>query len=115
MNDKAPDPGSPDILEPSGIDDGMRDPASGRFVSGHRGIGGRPKGVDFKALIRERKGQGPLEDVLVAIFDALAETAATGDVAAAKLLLDRLTTDDDVVQGGVFVRLTTGIPDEGAA
>lgn len=115
MIDEAPDSGSPVKLEPTGATADMRDPVSGRFVAGHPNIGGRPRGVDFKALIRDRKGQGPLEDVLVAIFDALAVTAATGDVQAAKLLLDRLTSDDDIGHGGVFVRLTTGIPDEGAA
>ena len=97
--------------EPSKIETtGVRDSA-GRFVPGHPNISpGRPRAVDFRALIRERKGQGTLEDVLVAIFDSLAASASTGDVAAAKLLLDRLTDDDGGNQNGVVVNLTTGIP-----
>ena len=93
----------------------MRDPATGRFVPGHPGIGGRPRAVDFRALIRERKGQGPLEDVLVAIFDSLASSAKDGDVAAAKLLLAKLCDDDVATNNGITVRLTTGIPDKESA
>lgn len=70
-----------------------RDPQTGRFLVGHPGGPGRPKGVDFRSLIAQHRGT-KLETALVEIFDALVKGAKKGDVQAAKLLFDRLCEKD---------------------
>jgi len=94
----------PDNLDESG---GQRD-ASGRFVKGHVGLGGRPKGLDFRNLIKEHRGE-TIEVSMVAVFDALLAAATAGDVAASRLLLDRLV-DDSKEGGSVSVQVITGVP-----
>lgn len=71
---------------------GQRD-TQGRFVNGHKKLGGRKRGIDVKALIRERKGD-ECEDWIVEVVVALKERAVGGDVAAAKLLWEMLCDKD---------------------
>jgi hypothetical protein len=75
----------PQIVERSG---GERD-VTGRFLPGHKKLGGRQRGIDVKALIRERKGR-ECEDWIVDTVVAIKDRAVTGDVQAAKLLWDML-------------------------
>jgi len=77
----------PDFVESSG-----RDPVTGLWLPGHKGIGGRPKGFDFRAVVAERvKLEGKtVEDVIWEIFGALYRQAKIGDVVAAKFLVERL-------------------------
>lgn len=74
---------------------GDHDPKTGHFVPGWRGGPGRPKGIDFRALITEQRGAS-LADDLVRLFDRLLVLAISGDVQAAKLLLDRVCQKDAV-------------------
>lgn len=69
-----------------------RDPITGRFLVGNPG-GGRPPIVDFRRLVHRARG-ATVEEKLLAVFDALCEQAESGDVAAAKLLLERLCGKD---------------------
>ncbi len=70
----------------------------GRFRPGHR-LGGRPRGVDLRALVDERAASDPTigstDDLLWGVVVVLARRAATGDVQAARLLLDRLAAPPD--------------------
>ena len=84
---------------------GERD-ASGRFLSGHRGMGGRPRSLDFRALITQERAD-TLASRLLAVFDAMCRRAEDGDVAAAKLLLDRVCVQEsEEPQPRDVVRLT---------
>jgi hypothetical protein len=69
--------------------------ATGRFLPGNTTarLGGRPKAIDFRALVHEARGD-TVRDKLIAVFDMLAEKAAAGDVNAAKLLLERICGKD---------------------
>ena len=72
--------------------------SAGRFVPGHH-LGGRPRGVDLRALVDERAASEPTigstDDLLWGVVVVLARRAATGDVQAARLLLDRLAAPPD--------------------
>lgn len=70
--------------------DGNRDEA-GRWLPGHRQPGpGRPKALDFKKLIQEHRG-ATYQETIIKVYDVLADKALGGDIAAIKLLLDRMT------------------------
>lgn len=68
---------------------GVRNPVTGQFLPGHPGGPGRPRGLDFRALVAAHRGD-TLPAAMVDLFDALMLRARNGDVQAAKLLLDRL-------------------------
>ena len=73
-----------------------RDQSSGRFLPGNRGGPGRPRGLDFRRVVAEQAeaaGVG-LEGALWAVFQAILRRAKSGDVQAAKLLLDRVCVAD---------------------
>lgn len=66
----------------------------GRFAPGHPGVGGRPSGIDLRALA-ERKSEEEGYDFPTAMWEvikALIENAKAGNVSAAKLLLDKFCT-----------------------
>jgi len=65
---------------------------------------GRPRVIDFRALVHRARGE-TVEAKLLAVFDSLAEQAAAGDVAAAKLLLERICGKD-----ADEIVLTTSLP-----
>ncbi len=69
--------------------------ARGLFLPGNSiaKTGGRPKAIDFRALVQRERGK-TLDQKILAVFDSLAEQAAKGDVGAAKLLLERLCGKD---------------------
>ncbi len=68
----------------------------GRFVPGCAPGPGRPPLPDFRRVIAERLAAngGSVDAVLFDVFEALRAEAAAGNVAAAKLLLDRLAPLD---------------------
>ena len=71
-----------------------RDPR-GWFMPGHK-LGGRPPGLDFRAVISEyvrSKGKS-LEEILARVFEGLMLVATTGDTNAAKLLIERFCGKD---------------------
>lgn len=76
---------------------------SGRFLPGHATPGpGRPPGhvgPDFRRLVIERcEREGvTVEDAVWAVFTALLKKARRGDVAAARVLLDRLCPRDETI------------------
>lgn len=65
----------------------------GRFVPGCPGGPGRPKGLDFRRLIRENRGE-TYEQTIVQVYDMLVVKALQGDVQAIKLLFDRMCDKD---------------------
>jgi hypothetical protein len=70
---------------------------SGRFAKGNPGGPGRPRGLDFRSVVAahaELTGSS-IEAAIIEVFDALLRQASEGDVAAAKLLIDRLCGKDD--------------------
>ena len=70
-------------------------PVDKRFKPGQSGNpAGRPPGLDFRRLVEKRAAaEGvPVEAAMWAIFVSMLKRARAGDVAAAKLLLDRLCT-----------------------
>ena len=74
----------------------------GRFVLGCAPGPGRPPVPDFRALVAHRLAAdgGCLEDALYDVFQALRAEAAAGNVAAAKVLLDRLAPIQDEASRG---------------
>lgn len=79
---------------------GDRDQLTGRFLPGNRANPkGRPKGFDFRKVIRDKmlSQDLPVEDALWAIFRAMLGRASSGDVSAAKLLLDKLCETDPIM------------------
>ncbi len=74
---------------------GERDP-SGRFLPGHKGKGGRPRGLDFRAVVMERaEAEGrDIKDAVWVVFLAMLKQASNGDVQAAKFIADRLCDND---------------------
>jgi hypothetical protein len=62
---------------------------------------GRPRGIDFRALVKERIGAEAEADIFASIFAALAQKARAGDVKAARLLFDRLCDDAPAVEIGM--------------
>jgi len=85
----------------------------GRFLPGHR-LGGRPPGIDVRALVAERAATDPTigsaEDLVWGVVVTLARRAALGDVPAARLLLDHLAADPraDGAAGGVGLDAVIG-------
>lgn len=81
--------------------DPNRDPASGRFLPGNNANPkGRPRGYDFRHIVAEysaRQGVN-VEDAVAAIYVAMVGAARNGDVAAAKLLLERLCESPDEIK-----------------
>lgn len=77
-----------------------RDPETGRYIAGKVGGPGRAAkshGVyNFRALVAEfvEAHGGHAEDVVVDLFGALMTAARGGDVAAARLLVERLCGKD---------------------
>lgn len=81
------------------VGDGVRDPVTGRWLPGHPGGPGRPRKPDLFAVALEgaaREGVD-LRASLWAVLQAIVQRALTGDVSAAKLVLDRLTDPDPIV------------------
>ncbi len=74
--------------------------SAGRFVPGHR-LGGRPRGVDLRALVEHRAAADPslgsLDAVVWRVTRALLAEAEAGNVAAGKVLLDYLVADADAL------------------
>lgn len=71
----------------------------GRFAVGNPGGPGRPRKPDLFAVALEgaaREGVD-LRASLWAVLQAIVQRALTGDVSAAKLVLDRLTDPDPIV------------------
>lgn len=68
----------------------------GRFAPGCAPGPGRPPAPDFRRVVAERLAAngGNVDAVLFEVFEALRAEAAAGNVAAAKLLLDRLAPQD---------------------
>ncbi len=72
---------------------GDRDEA-GRWLPGHKQPGpGRPRGLDFRRLIQENRGE-TYEQTIVQVYDMLVVKALQGDVQAIKLLFDRMCDKD---------------------
>lgn len=70
-----------------------RDSVTGRFLPGTSGNPkGRPRGLDFKRIVYERAAAAgiPIEDAVWLVFQAMLKAASGGDVAAAKLILERI-------------------------
>lgn len=62
----------------------------GRWLPGVSGNpGGRARSIDFRALIAEHRGV-TREEALLRVYDKLVALSEDGDVAAIKLLLERL-------------------------
>jgi hypothetical protein len=80
--------------------DGNRD-ERGRFVPGCAPGPGRPAVPDFRRVVAERlhANGGSVDAVLFEVFEVLRAEAAAGNVAAAKLLLDRLAPPADAAAG----------------
>lgn len=70
---------------------GSRTP-NGRWTSGTSGnpSGRRSHAIDFAKLVREETGPGEVDAALVRVYRKLLAQAESGDVQAARLLLDRL-------------------------
>lgn len=70
----------------------------GRFLPGHKGIGGRPKGLDFRRVVQEYADARSIkvEDAIWTIFTSLLKSAKDGDVSASRLILDRLCDPDAI-------------------
>lgn len=82
----------------------------GRFVKGHpKSSAGRPRGYDFRAVVEQFAATNKVEvdRAIYEVFTALAARAKAGDVAAAKLLLDRLCTADPTQ-----VEVLTALPED---
>ena len=81
---------TPPVVELSGAAGG-RDPATGRWLPGHTRAGGRKRGVlELRAVVDEALGVDQAKSDLIAAYRSVAKLAAGGDVAAARLLFDRL-------------------------
>jgi hypothetical protein len=66
----------------------------GKFAPGFSGNPkGRPKALDFRALVNEMRGPSMAER-LMRVFDVLEERALDGDTKAIQLLLDRICTPE---------------------
>ena len=81
----------------------------GRFALGNAGGPGRPRGSDFRRIVRDQaEARGlDIEDAVWQVFEALLRRARKGDVQAAKLLLDRLCDSDPVMIDMVHQPLST--------
>lgn len=75
----------------------------GRFLPGCPPGPGRPPVPDFRRVVAERLAAngGSVDGVLFDVFEALRAEAIAGNVAAAKVLLDRLAPAEDGKRGGM--------------
>jgi len=90
----------------------------GRFLRGNPGGPGRRpgQGLDYRALAeREAEREGiDLPQAMWRVLRKLIELAQAGDVAAAKLVLDKLGIVEDAQQAaGVQLVVITGVDDTG--
>jgi hypothetical protein len=87
----------------------------GLFRKGHK-LGGRPRGLDLKVLVREKSEEAGLDfpGALFEVVRALIERAKGGDPQAAKLLFDKLCDDDTktLIANGISVVVRSGVPQE---
>lgn len=90
-------------------ENGGRDPATGRFMPGHGGGPGRPRGSDLRSLVAEHRAS-TMEEALLRVYDMLVERAIGGDVAAARLLLDRLCAPLRGESASMTLHVVTGVP-----
>lgn len=74
----------------------------GRFVLGCAPGPGRPSVPDFRRVVAERLAAngGSVDAVLFELFEALRAEALAGNVAASKLLLDRLAPESKDAKAG---------------
>lgn len=74
----------------------------GRFVPGCQPGPGRPPVPDFRRVVAERLAAngGSVDGVLFDVFEALRAEAVAGNVAAAKVLLDRLSPESKDANAG---------------
>lgn len=74
----------------------------GRFVPGCPPGPGRPPVPDFRRVVAERLAAngGSVDAVLFELFEALRAEAAAGNIAAAKVLLDRLAPESKDAKAG---------------
>ena len=102
------------MAEPNGQLSAERDEA-GRFLRGNTisKTGGRPRGIDIKALAEEMAEQEgyDLRQAMWRVLKTLINSAEAGDVAAAKIVFERLGVDDDLMsRAGVVLHVLTGLP-----
>lgn len=94
----------------------LRD-AKGRFLpGGPGGPGRRPgQGLDLRALAeREAEREGfDLNQAAWRVLKKLFHMAEGGDVAAAKLVLDKLGVVDEAQQAGITLTVVTGVDADG--
>jgi hypothetical protein len=92
--------------------------ANGRFVKGHPGGPGRTpgRGLDLRSLAeREAKREGfDLNQAAWRVLKRLFAMAEAGDVAAAKLVLDKLGIVEGDERTGVQLVVVTGVDPAGA-
>jgi len=69
-----------------------RDPKTQRFMPGHPGGPGRPRGLDIRTAVRDaaEKSGVCLQEAAANVMEAMRKQAEDGDVQAAKLWMDRL-------------------------
>ncbi|MBL8752686.1 MAG: hypothetical protein JNK15_05245 [Planctomycetes bacterium] len=70
---------------------------TGRFAKGNPGGPGRPRGLDFRAVVAAHAELTGfcIEGAIIEVFTALLRQAREGDVAAAKFLIERLCGKDE--------------------
>lgn len=88
--------------------EGERHP-NGYFKKGHVALAGsgRPKGIDFKTTVLRAIQEHGATEAIVKVWHAMLNAALDGDVAAARLILDRMCGKEaDVVE------LTSGLSDD---
>lgn len=69
--------------------------ASGKFLPGQSGNPkGRKRAPSFRHVVIASIGEAEVDTDLLAVYRAMVNKALEGDVPAARLLLDRLTTSD---------------------
>lgn len=69
---------------------------TGRWRPGHTGGPGRPRGVDLRRLAAEKsKADGiDIENAMWGVLKAMLKASINGDVAAAKLVFEKLALND---------------------
>ncbi len=69
----------------------------GRFTKGCRAGPGRPKGLDFRAVVEREAARRDvsLPEALWSIFQGQLAKAVTGDTAAARFCIERLCLPED--------------------
>lgn len=89
----------------------------GRFAPGHAGGPGRKPGISLKKLAAQRleADGGSLADALWKVLESLLASAQSGDVLAARLVLDRLAEAEveppkGISIDGLSITVVTGVP-----